>query len=140
MQQSREIDEVGGGADDGATGGGGGGELSPSAIESFLTSPAVKGVGPKLAVALVSRFGSRTLAALRGEDEGIDDDALLAVAGLGEKTLVRLRKSLREWSALADAQIFARGLGCLSEAQVATLTGKYAEATESAVRADPCVL
>ena len=63
------------------------GGQSRGEIVDLLTSGAIKGVGPKLAEALVATFGERTLEVLQSSG---NDDELLQLPGVGAKTLGRI--------------------------------------------------
>ena len=112
---------------------------SSSTLSMLLRSHAVKGVGPKLSTALLQRFGDRTLEVLQGADAE-NEMALRQLPGMGEKTLAKIRESVHQWEGLRAAIEFARGLGCLSQAQISTLASRYGEQTEQVVRSNPYLL
>ncbi len=109
-------------------------------IIALLRSDAVKGIGAKLASALTTRFGERTLEVLRGEGSAQDEAALRAIPGLREKTIANVRRTVHQWEGLRKALDFGRSLGCLSEVQVSALASQHGERTEAVVREDPYVL
>jgi DNA uptake protein ComE-like DNA-binding protein len=109
-------------------------------ISALFKSRAVKGVGPKLAAALLTRFGERTLDVLRGRGRPGDEAELLDVPGVGPKTLERIRSSVETWESLREALAFSRTLGVLSDAQVAHLVSVHGPRTEAAVRGNPYLL
>ena len=111
-----------------------------SDISALLKSKVVKGIGPKLASSLISQFGARTLDVLRGNGDDEEQKRLLAIPGLGEKTLARIRESVATWESLRDGLRFCRTLGLLSESQVGALVSVHAERTEEVVRRNPYIL
>ena len=84
--------------------------LREQEIASLLQNKVVKGVGPKLASSLLSKFGERTLDVLRGDGSSDDQQSLLGIPGLGEKKLATIRSSVEEWEGLLTALAFGRRL------------------------------
>lgn len=77
-----------------------------AALEKYLGSGLIKGVGPKTATKIVKFFGERTL--LVFEDK-IDD--LLLVPGIANKKLDDIRTSWQEHKSLRDVMLFLQGYG-----------------------------
>ena len=132
-------------------------------MEELLCSNAIKGVGPKLAAALVQalppgcaaplpppcrpplardgqpaphpeqEFGESTLDVLLSEER---EEELLRVPGMGPKTLERVRTSARQWADSRDALGFGLSLG-LSGAQAYALVKKHGASSEAKVAAYP---
>jgi hypothetical protein len=109
-------------------------------IIALLRSDAIKGIGPKLASALTTRFGERTLVVLRGAGSAQEEAALHTIPGLHVKKIANIRRTVDQWESLRKALDFGRSLGCLSEAQVSALASQHGERTEEVVRQDPYVL
>ena len=111
-------------------------------IASLLQNKVVKGVGPKLASALLGKFGNRTLIVLRGDGTPEEEATLLEVPRLGTSTLDKIRQSASQWQGLLAALDFSRThLGALlNEGMIAHLVKTHGEKTEVVVREDPFVL
>ena len=109
-------------------------------IIALLRSDAIKGIGPKLASALTTRFGERTLVVLRGAGSAQEEAALHTIPGLHVKKIANIRRTVDQWEGLRKSLDFGRSLGCLSEAQVSALASQHGERTEEVVRQDPYVL
>lgn len=60
----------------------------PAAIQAFLGSGIIKGIGPGLAATIVAKFGRDTLNIF-----DTDPQALLGVSGIGPKTLAKITES-----------------------------------------------
>ena len=126
-------------------------------MEELLSSRAIKGVGPKLAAALVQaqpplshhrrtshtsplsnvnpnptpkqEFGENTLGVLLSEER---EEELLRMPGIGPKTLGRIRTSARQWADSRDALGFGLSLG-LSASQAYALVKKHGADSETKV-------
>ena len=109
---------------------------SAEGMEELLTSRAIKGVGPKLAAALVQEFGESTLDVLLSEEREAE---LLCMPGIGPRTLGRIRESARQWADSRQSLGFGLSLG-LTSAQAYALVKKHGAEAEAKVRADPYVL
>jgi exodeoxyribonuclease V alpha subunit len=84
-------------------------ELKPSssaAIEKYLGSGLIKGVGPKIAARIVKHFRERTLDVLENSM-----DELLLVPGIAQKKLVDIKDSWAEHRAIRDVMLFLQGHG-----------------------------
>ncbi len=79
---------------------------STAAIEKYLGSGLIKGVGPKIASRIVKHFRDKTLQVF---EDSIDD--LLNVPGIANKKLVDIKDSWQEHKAIRDVMIFLQGYG-----------------------------
>ncbi|MCB9073051.1 MAG: AAA family ATPase [Bdellovibrionaceae bacterium] len=79
---------------------------SNAALEKYLGSGLIKGVGPKTATRIVKYFNEKTL-------EVFEDniDALLKVPGIAEKKLIDIKNSWQEHKAIRDVMLFLQGHG-----------------------------
>lgn len=84
-------------------------ELKPAtagALEKYLGSGLIKGVGPKIAKRIVRHFGDRTLAVFEEEI-----DQLAAVPGIAEKKLATIKTAWIEHRAIRDVMMFLQSHG-----------------------------
>lgn len=84
-------------------------ELKPAnsaALEKYIGSGLIKGVGPKTAKRIVSHFGRNTLKVF---EESIED--LLQVPLIAEKKLITIRDAWEKHKAIRDVMIFLQGHG-----------------------------
>ncbi len=79
---------------------------SSAALEKYLGSGLIKGVGPKTAKRIVAHFGKNTLNVF---EESIED--LLEVPLIAEKKLITIRDAWEEHRAIRDVMIFLQGHG-----------------------------
>ncbi len=79
---------------------------SAAALEKYLGSGLIKGVGPKTAKRIVAHFGDQTLAVF---EDSIDD--LLLVPGIAQKKLKGIREAWEEHKAIRDVMLFLQGHG-----------------------------
>ncbi|MGQ3685676.1 MAG: SF1B family DNA helicase RecD2 [Candidatus Loosdrechtia sp.] len=79
---------------------------SSAAMEKYLGSGLIKGVGPKTAAKIVKFFKEDTL---RVFEETIDD--LMKVPGIAEKKLSDIKNSWQEHKAIRDVMLFLQGYG-----------------------------
>lgn len=77
-----------------------------AALEKYLGSGLIKGVGPKTAKRIVSYFGEKTLTVF---EEQIDD--LLQVPGIAAKKLKGIQEAWEEHKAVRDVMLFLQGHG-----------------------------
>ena len=77
-----------------------------AALEKYIGSGLIRGVGPKTAVKIVKFFRERTLSVF---EESIDE--LLDVPGIAEKKLIDIKTSWQEHKAIRDVMIFLQGYG-----------------------------
>ncbi len=101
------------------------------AIERYLASGVVPGVGPSLAARLVEHFGEQTL-------QVIDDEParLLEVPGIGAKRLAQIKARWAEQTAERSARVFLQGLG-LGPALTDRIVRAWGDETEERMQADP---
>lgn len=79
---------------------------SSAALEKYLGSGLIKGVGPKTAKRIVAHFGKKTLTVF---EESIDD--LVQVPLIAEKKLATIREAWEEHKSIRDVMIFLQGHG-----------------------------
>ena len=77
---------------------------STAALEKYLGSGLIKGVGPKIAAKIVKFFNEKTLEVF---EDRIDD--LLKVPGIAEKKLFDIKTSWQEHKAIRDVMLFLQG-------------------------------
>jgi exodeoxyribonuclease V alpha subunit len=77
-----------------------------AAIEKYLGSGMVKGIGPKMAERIVKKFGEKALDVIEQKPE-----KLLAVSGLGEKRIDMIRKAWEEQKEVRSIMLFLQGHG-----------------------------
>ncbi|MGB1251203.1 MAG: ATP-dependent RecD-like DNA helicase [Candidatus Promineifilaceae bacterium] len=81
----------------------------PSTVEGikrYLGSGLIRGVGPKMAERIVTRFGEDTLGII---DD--DPDQLLSVLGIGKKRVVGIKKAWNEQRAIKEVMLFLQSYG-----------------------------
>jgi exodeoxyribonuclease V alpha subunit len=107
---------------------------SAVAIERYLASGVVPGVGPSLAARLVERFGEQTL-------QVIDDEParLLEVNGIGAKRLAQIKSRWSEQTAERSARVFLQGLG-VGPALTDKIVRAWGNETEERIQTDPYAL
>jgi exodeoxyribonuclease V alpha subunit len=79
---------------------------SKMGIEGFLASGAIRGIGPKMAGAIVHVFGEDTF---RIFEE--DPDQLLKIPGIGRKKMQMILESYREHREFADISVYFQNYG-----------------------------
>ncbi len=79
---------------------------SAAALEKYLGSGLIKGVGPKTATKIVQYFRERTLEVF---EERIDE--LLKVPGIADRKLLEIKSSWQEHKAIRDVMLFLQGYG-----------------------------
>jgi len=77
-----------------------------AALEKYLGSGLIKGVGPVTAGRIVKHFKDKTLEIFEGNIE-----ALMAVSGIAEKKLEDIKNSWSEHKSIRDVMIFLQGYG-----------------------------
>lgn len=77
-----------------------------AAIEKYLGSGLIKGIGPAMAKRIVAVFGEQTLDVI--EDE---PNELLQVSGIGQKRVDRIRMAWDEQQAIRQVMLFLQGHG-----------------------------
>ncbi len=79
---------------------------SAGALQKYLGSGLIKGVGPKTAARIVRHFGPKTLDIFEK-----DIDRLLEVPGIAQKKLAAIKEAWQEHRAIRDVMIFLQGHG-----------------------------
>ena len=102
-----------------------------SAVERYLASGVVKGVGPATAKLLVKEFGVRTLDVMENEPW-----RLMEVEGIGEKRAQQISESFAEQRSSRKAMVFLTGLG-FTPAIAMRVFKRYGANTAEIVRANP---
>ena len=102
-----------------------------AAIEKYLGSGLIKGVGPKTAKKIVRHFGPSTLDVFEN-----DIDRLTDVAGIAERKLVTIRTAWSEHRAIRDVMMFLQGHG-ISTLFAVRIYKSYGENSIKNVREDP---
>ncbi len=104
---------------------------SVAAIERYLGSGAVHGVGPEMARRIVERFGDQTLRVL-DQDVG----ALGQVKGIGKKRLAQIKESWDAQRATREVMLFLRGHG-VGPVLAEKIHTKYGADTRRVLDEDP---
>ncbi len=105
-----------------------------TAIERYLASGVVPGIGPAIAARIVERFGDQTLEVFDQESE-----KLLSVRGIGRVRLRRIQERWAEQAAERGTRIFLQGLG-LGPFLTDKILRAWGDDTEQRVRANPYAL
>ncbi len=105
-----------------------------AAIERYLASGRVPGIGPEIAARIVERFGDKTL-------EVFDDtpDKLLQVRGIGKVRLARIRETWAEQAAERENRMFLQELG-LGPLMSEKILRAWGEDTRRRVQENPYAL
>jgi exodeoxyribonuclease V alpha subunit len=109
-------------------------ELKPataSALEKYLGSGLIKGVGPKIAKRIVRHFGERTLVVFEEEI-----DQLANVPGIAEKKLAMIKSAWIEHRAIRDVMIFLQSHG-ISTLFAVRIYKQYGDDSIAMVRENP---
>ncbi|MBR3397934.1 MAG: ATP-dependent RecD-like DNA helicase [Lachnospiraceae bacterium] len=101
------------------------------ALERYLSSGAVKGVGPALASRIIKRFGEDTLRIIEEEPE-----RLAEVKGISENKACDISAQIVERSQVRDAMIFLSGYG-ISQNMSMKIYQLYGESVYSILRDNP---
>ena len=112
-------------------------ELAPTTkdgIASFLASGIIKGVGPKMASAIVNRFGEETLEIIAN-----DPDRLTEVSGIGKTKAAAIEESYRQHREYADT-VLALSAYDISSGVCLKLYSVYGKKAVSIVRENPYAL
>lgn len=104
---------------------------SAAALEKYLGSGLIKGVGPKTAKKIVSHFGQNTLNVF---ENSIDD--LLEVPGIATKKLSGIREAWEEHKAIRDVMLFLQGHG-ISTLFAVRIFKKYGQRAIAIVTENP---
>jgi len=105
-----------------------------AAIERYLASGVVPGIGPEIAARIVERFGVKTLEVFDKTPE-----KLLEVRGIGRGRLARIRECWAQQEAERETRIFLQGLG-LGPFLTDTILRAWGDETEQRVRQNPYAL
>ncbi len=102
-----------------------------AALEKYLGSGLIKGVGPKTAKRIVAYFGKNTLSVF---EESIDD--LLEVPGIAGKKLEGIRNAWEEHKGIRDVMLFLQGHG-ISTLFAVRIFKKYGQNCISLITENP---
>ena len=109
-------------------------ELKPAsagALEKYLGSGLIRGVGPKIARRIVRHFGERTLAVFEE-----DMDQLTQVPGIAERKLAVIRAAWEEHRAVREVMLFLQEHG-ISTLFAVRIFKQYGDRAITLVREDP---
>ncbi|MDO4481108.1 MAG: ATP-dependent RecD-like DNA helicase [Bacillota bacterium] len=101
------------------------------AVESFLSSGIIKGIGPKTAAAITERFGEDTFNILETCPE-----RLLEVEGIGEKKLEQINESFREHREVSSIVMFLQKYQ-ISASYAAAIYRKYGNSAVRVIEENP---
>ena len=104
---------------------------SAAALEKYLGSGLIKGVGPKTAKKIVAHFGDETLQVFEGEI-----DRLTEVGGIAAKKLDMIKHAWSEHRMIRDVMIFLQGHG-ISTLFAVRIFKKYGDQAIEMVSSDP---
>ena len=102
-----------------------------AAIEKYLGSGLIKGVGPKTAKKIVRHFGSKTLDVFENDIEQLTD-----VAGIAQRKLVTIKKAWIEHRAISEVMMFLQGHG-ISTLFAVRIYKSYGDKAIAMVSEDP---
>ncbi len=108
--------------------------IAPTSVEGirrFLASGLIRGIGPKLAEAIVARFGSDTVSILDHRP-----DRLREVPKLGEKKCAQIRRSWSEQRQSHEAMIYLQSQG-IGVGQAARIWRRYGADAIAIVKRNP---
>ena len=109
-------------------------EVMPATLygmEKYLGSGLVKGIGPKYARAIVSRFGLETIDVIE-----TDIERLYEVPGIGKKRVEKIRESWEKQKDIKNVMLFLQGYG-VSTAFAAKIYKQYGKDSIETVKANP---
>ena len=109
-------------------------EVAPEddmAIERYLGSGAIKGIGEALAARIVRRFGSDTLRIVEEEPE-----RLAEVKGISEKKAMEIAQQVREKAEMRRSMMFLQNYG-ISQKLGAKIYQKYGDGLYSILQENP---
>jgi exodeoxyribonuclease V alpha subunit len=104
---------------------------SAAALEKYLGSGLIKGVGPKTAQRIVNYFREKTLDVFEN-----DIDRLTEVPGIAKKKLAMIKEAWREHRMVREVMMFLQGHG-ISTLFAVRIFKKYGEKAIEFVREDP---
>jgi len=100
-------------------------------IRKYLGSGLVKGIGPKMAERIVSRFGAETLEVIEHRIE-----SLAQVPGIGEKRIALIRQAWEDQKEIGEVMVFLQSHG-VSPAFATKIYKQYGKASIDVVRENP---
>lgn len=109
-------------------------EVMPATLygmEKYLGSGLVKGIGPKYARAIVSRFGLETIDVIETEPE-----RLYEVPGIGKKRVEKIKESWEKQKDIKNVMLFLQGYG-VSTAFAAKIYRQYGKESIDTVKGNP---
>lgn len=104
---------------------------SVGALEKYLGSGLIKGVGPKTARRIVRHFGDQTLTVFEE-----DIDKLTEIPGIARKKLAMIKEAWREHRMIREVMIFLQGHG-ISTLFAVRIYKKYGDNAIAIVTTDP---
>jgi len=102
-----------------------------AALEKYLGSGLIKGVGPAIAKRIVTHFKDRTLEVFENQIQ-----ELMRVPGIAEKKLEQIQVSWEQHRAIRDVMIFLQGYG-ISTLFATKIYKKYGDKAISTVSSNP---
>ena len=109
-------------------------EIVPTTVEgikAFLGSGLIKGIGKVMAERIVQKFGEQTLAVIDRHP-----DRLLAVSGISQRKLDKIRESWGKHRDIRDIMVFLQGYG-VSTTFTAKIYKKYGKESVKKVKENP---
>lgn len=100
-------------------------------IEKYLGSGLVKGIGPKFAQLIVSRFGLETIDVIE-----TDIERLYEVPGIGKKRVEKIAESWEKQKDIKNVMLFLQGYG-VSTAYAAKIYRQYGKESIDTVKSNP---
>lgn len=101
------------------------------AIEKFLASGAIRGIGKAFAAKIVEKFGDKTLEIIDKQPKRLDE-----IEGLGKKRAETLHTSWNEHKALQEVFIFLHGYG-ISRAYAKRILRTYGHTAMQTIKENP---
>ena len=102
-----------------------------TAIEKYLGSGLIKGIGPVMAKRMVKAFGKDTLEIIEKEI-----DRLIEVEGIGGKRVEKIRKAWAEQKEIREVMVFLQGHG-VSSGYAAKIFKQYGNQSIDVVKDNP---
>lgn len=100
-------------------------------IEKYLGSGLVKGIGPKFAKMIVSKFGLETIDVIETDIERLHE-----VAGIGKVRVEKIRESWEKQKDIKNVMLFLQGYG-VSTAYAAKIYRQYGKESIDKVKGNP---
>lgn len=100
-------------------------------IEKYLGSGLVKGIGPKFAKLIVSKFGLETIDVIETDIERLNE-----VAGIGKVRVEKIRESWEKQKDIKNVMLFLQGYG-VSTAYAAKIYRQYGKESIDKVKGNP---